>query len=64
MRPFAYHHAADVADAPASLGGQAAILAGGTTMVDLMKLEVMTPPALVDITGSPSSPASTPRAIR
>ena len=33
------------------LGGQAAILAGGTTMVDLMKLEVMTPSAVVDITG-------------
>ena len=51
MRPFAYHHAADVADALASLGGHAAILAGGTTMVDLMKLEVMTPSAVVDITG-------------
>src|SRR5919106_2480687 len=51
MRPFAYHHAADLADALASLGGHAAILAGGTTMVDLMKLEVMTPSAVVDITG-------------
>jgi hypothetical protein len=51
MRPFAYHRAADVADALASLGGQAAVLAGGTTLVDLMKLEVMTPATLVDITG-------------
>ena len=51
MRPFAYHSAADVADALASLGGQAAVLAGGTTLVDLMKLEVMTPATLVDITG-------------
>ncbi|MGH6904911.1 MAG: FAD binding domain-containing protein [Geminicoccaceae bacterium] len=51
MRPFAYHRAADVADAVASLGGQATVLAGGTNLVDLMKLEVMTPAALVDITG-------------
>jgi xanthine dehydrogenase YagS FAD-binding subunit len=51
MRPFTYHRAADVADAIASLGGQATVLAGGTTVVDLMKLEVMTPAALVDITG-------------
>jgi xanthine dehydrogenase YagS FAD-binding subunit len=51
MRPFAYQRAADVADALASLSGRAAILAGGTTVVDLMKLEVMTPATLVDITG-------------
>src|ERR687892_748576 len=51
MRPFTYHRAADVADAIASLGGQATVLAGGTTVVDLMKLEVMTPATLVDITG-------------
>ena len=51
MRPFAYHRAADVADALASLGGDATVLAGGTTVVDLMKLEVMTPATLVDITG-------------
>jgi xanthine dehydrogenase YagS FAD-binding subunit len=51
MRPFAYHRATDLGDAVASLGGQATILAGGTTVVDLMKLEVMTPATLVDITG-------------
>jgi xanthine dehydrogenase YagS FAD-binding subunit len=51
VRPFAYHRAADVADAIARLGGQATVLAGGTTVVDLMKLEVMTPATLVDITG-------------
>jgi xanthine dehydrogenase YagS FAD-binding subunit len=51
MHPFAYHRAADVADALASLGGRASVLAGGTTLVDLMKLDVMTPPRLVDITG-------------
>src|ERR687891_2454399 len=51
MRPFTYHRAADLADALASLGEQATILAGGTTVVDLMKLEVMTPATLIDITG-------------
>jgi xanthine dehydrogenase YagS FAD-binding subunit len=51
VRPFAYRRAADVADALASLGGDATVVAGGTTVVDLMKLEVMTPATLVDITG-------------
>jgi xanthine dehydrogenase YagS FAD-binding subunit len=51
VRPFAYYRAADVADALASLDGDAMVLAGGTTVVDLMKLEVMTPATLVDITG-------------
>ena len=51
MRPFAYHRAGGVADAIARLDGGAAILAGGTTMVDLMKLEVLTPSTLVDIAG-------------
>ena len=51
MRPFAYHRATDLGDAVASLGAQATILAGGTTVVDLMKLEVMTPSTLLDITG-------------
>ena len=51
MHLFTYHRAADVPDALASLQGQAAFLAGGTTLVDLMKLEVMTPATLIDITG-------------
>lgn len=46
MREFTYHRAASVADLPAG----ATIIAGGTNLLDLMKLEVMTPNALVDIT--------------
>ncbi|TBN40376.1 xanthine dehydrogenase family protein subunit M [Paracoccus subflavus] len=46
MKPFSFHRAASVADLPAG----ATIIAGGTNLLDLMKLEVMTPDALVDIT--------------
>src|SRR6185312_10548614 len=53
MRPFAYERAADVAGALAlAAGGNGArYLAGGTNLVDLMKLEVETPTLLVDIRG-------------
>ena len=46
MREFSFHRAGSVADLPAG----ATIIAGGTNLLDLMKLEVMTPRALVDIT--------------
>jgi len=46
MKPFTYHRASTLADRPAG----AAIIAGGTNLLDLMKHEVMTPDALVDIT--------------
>ena len=52
MRPFAYERAADPAGAVALLGGApdgARYLAGGTNLVDLMKLEVETPGLLVDV---------------
>ena len=58
MRPFSYERADDVATAT-RLGrdaGQGQVdtpmqyLAGGTTMIDLMKLDVMRPQRLVDIT--------------
>ena len=58
MRPFAYERAADAAEA-ARMGreaGQGQIdartqyLAGGTTLIDLMKLDVLRPDKLVDIT--------------
>jgi xanthine dehydrogenase YagS FAD-binding subunit len=51
MRPFHYEHAADRAEAlkAASAHAGAAYLAGGTTMVDLMKLDVLRPAALIDI---------------
>jgi xanthine dehydrogenase YagS FAD-binding subunit len=50
MRPFHYEHAVDRA---AALRAGAAVgvhyLAGGTTLVDLMKLDVMRPTTVVDI---------------
>jgi xanthine dehydrogenase YagS FAD-binding subunit len=47
MRPFTYQRVADAAEAGAQ--GGAAFLAGGTTLLDLMKLEVMQPSLVVDI---------------
>jgi xanthine dehydrogenase YagS FAD-binding subunit len=60
MRPFVYQRAADAASAVQALAAagagnipltEAAIqpLAGGTTLIDLMKLDVMRPGTLVDI---------------
>ncbi len=54
MKPFAYERPTDVDAAIAARtrdGGRARYLAGGTNLVDLMKLEVETPALLVDITG-------------
>jgi len=59
MRPFVYHRAGNLAEAidvmshgpgniPPTLA-PAQFLAGGTTMLDLMKLDVMRPEVLVDI---------------
>jgi xanthine dehydrogenase YagS FAD-binding subunit len=51
MRPFHYQHAADRSEAlkAASAGAAVAYLAGGTTLIDLMKLDVMRPTTVVDI---------------
>ncbi len=59
MRPFIYQRASDPSAAAAALAAstgnppptEAAVqaLAGGTTLIDLMKLDVMRPQALVDI---------------
>ncbi len=50
MKSFAYTRAATVADAArASAGAEAAVIAGGTNLLDLMKLELMAPRQLVDI---------------
>jgi xanthine dehydrogenase YagS FAD-binding subunit len=61
MRPFHYEHADDrasalrlanaagVAASAAHVGAPVQYLAGGTTLVDLMKLDVMRPTTLVDI---------------
>lgn len=53
MRPFEYRRAADLDEAAAQLDPGAQIIAGGTNLLDLMKLQVMTPDALVDITRLP-----------
>ena len=51
MRPYSYVRAEDVDGAVATLAEapNAAFLAGGTNLVDLMKLEVLTPDVLVDV---------------
>ncbi|MDR7124264.1 xanthine dehydrogenase family protein subunit M [Pseudotabrizicola sp. 4114] len=46
MKPFTYHRAQTLTDRPDG----ATIIAGGTNLLDLMKHEVMTPEALLDIT--------------
>lgn len=62
MMPFRYHRASSVPDAvgtavappgPDSATGPAAFIAGGTNLVDLMKLGVARPGTLVDLTRLP-----------
>lgn len=55
MRPFGYERATDVADALARADGRERVrfLAGGTTLVDLMKLDVEAPATVVDINALP-----------
>jgi xanthine dehydrogenase YagS FAD-binding subunit len=50
MKPFAYDRAEDIAGAVALYDDGARYLAGGTNLVDLMKLEVETPTRLIDVT--------------
>ena len=49
MTPFAFHRASSVADAIAQLGSDGAFLAGGTNLVDQMRLGIRSPRNLVDI---------------
>lgn len=53
MHPFVYQRVSDWATATQAAGGPssapASYLAGGTTLVDLMKLDVMRPERLIDI---------------
>jgi xanthine dehydrogenase YagS FAD-binding subunit len=53
MRNFDYYRATSLLDAVRQLGAHDGwqVLAGGTTMIDLLKLDVMAPKGLVDITG-------------
>jgi xanthine dehydrogenase YagS FAD-binding subunit len=55
MNPFAYARSSSPSGAVAEVAGNphAAFLAGGTTLVDLMQLEVMTPDSLVDVNALP-----------
>ncbi len=55
MEPFRYERATDVAGAVAAVAATPTIkfLAGGTNLVDLMRLGVETPDALVDVTRLP-----------
>jgi len=57
MHPFSYVQAEDAAAAvkAASQDSHAVFFAGGTTLVDLMKLDVMTPRELIDIGRLPFS---------
>ena len=54
MRPIGYTRATSTNDAVAALGragASARFIAGGTTLYDLMKLDVETPAHLIDVTG-------------
>lgn len=53
MRPYAYTTIDTVSAATTHNSPGSAFLAGGTTLVDLMKLEVLTPDRVVDINGLP-----------
>ena len=54
MKPFTYVRPADARAAITAAGESgASFLAGGTTLVDLMRLEVMTPSAVVDLSPLP-----------
>jgi xanthine dehydrogenase YagS FAD-binding subunit len=49
MKPFEFAQATSRSDARAMGGRHAAFIAGGTNLLDLMKLEVMQPERLIDI---------------
>jgi xanthine dehydrogenase YagS FAD-binding subunit len=53
MRPYTFAQARSVREAVRGTGPETAFLAGGTTLVDLMKLEVMTPERVMDINQLP-----------
>ena len=57
MKPFQYHDAKAARDAVLTVAAQpgAMFLAGGTTLVDLMKIDVLTPDTLISINQLPLS---------
>src|SRR5438445_549390 len=75
MRPFTYERvdspraalqAFGFAEGPATAQAPAQYLAGGTTLIDLMKLDVMRPEGLIDINAlerTASAPCLSPASI-
>ncbi|MEI4488777.1 xanthine dehydrogenase family protein subunit M [Frigidibacter sp. MR17.14] len=53
MRTFDYLRASSLDQAAGMIGAGATVIAGGTNLLDLMKLQVMTPAQLVDINRIP-----------
>ena len=53
MRPFTYDSPSSLQDATSHVNADSAFIAGGTTMIDLIKLEVLTPSELVDVNSLP-----------
>ncbi len=53
MRSFDFAVATQPAEAASEAGQESAFIAGGTTLVDLMKLEVMTPGKVIDLNALP-----------
>ena len=53
MKPFTFERARSPAEAAASAAGtpNAKFIAGGTNLLDLMKLQVETPTHLIDVNG-------------
>ena len=60
MRAFDYTRAESLDQAAAALDPAASVIAGGTNLLDLMKLQVMTPERVVDITRLPGLDAIEP----
>src|ERR1700736_3955392 len=53
MRTFTYKTASSIREATSDFGQNSGFVAGGTTLIDLMKLEVMTPSQVIDINRLP-----------
>ena len=53
MRPFTYKIPSSIREATSDFGQNSGFVAGGTTLIDLMKLEVMTPSEVIDINRLP-----------
>jgi xanthine dehydrogenase YagS FAD-binding subunit len=53
MRTFTYKVPSSISEGTSDFGQNSGFVAGGTTLLDLMKLEVMTPAQLVDINRLP-----------